>query len=77
MNEDRRRTVLLIGAIAGAAGLAIGAWFFARRRANGSDEDLDKTVSDVLSDCYSKMREIQSHLADLAPALGGALPESA
>ena len=78
MNEDRRRTVLLMGAIAGAAGLVIGAFLFARRRTSTEDDlAADRSVSDVLSDCYSKVREIQSHLTELAPVLGVPLPESA
>ena len=74
MNEDRRRTALLIGAIAGAAGLVFGAWFLSHRRRDAAIDD-DKSVADVLADCYVKMREIQSHLTELAPVLGAPLPK--
>lgn len=77
MNEDRRRTVLLLGAIAGAAGLVIGALLLSRRRNQVDEMVEDRSVADVLSDCYSKVREIQSHLTELAPVLGSPLPETA
>jgi hypothetical protein len=76
VTEDRRRTLLLLGAIVGAAGLAVGAWMMSRRN-NGKDGKADRTVSDVLSDCYDKMREIQSHLSELGPALSSPVPERA
>ena len=76
VDEDRRRTALLIGAIIGAAGLAVGAWLFAHRN-NGSAPMDDKSVADVLTDCYDKMREIQSHLTELAPVLGAPRPDAA
>ncbi len=68
--------MLLVGAIAGAAGLVIGAWLLSRNRVSDTREALDKSVADVLSDCYSKMREIQSHLTELAPVLGASIPET-
>jgi hypothetical protein len=75
VNEDRRRTTLLIGAIAGAAGLALGAWILSRRYRD-SDYSDEKSVADVLSDCYNKMHEIQSHLSELAPVLGAPLSKA-
>jgi hypothetical protein len=76
VNEDRRKTALVIGAIAGAAGLVFGAWLLARRYGGGDAEDA-RSVANVLTDCYDKMREIQSHLTELAPVLGAPLPEGA
>lgn len=68
MNEGSRKTVLVIGAIAAAAGIAFTATqLLKRNRSDGGQRSLgSRSVSDLLTDCYDKMREIQDHLSQLS-----------
>jgi hypothetical protein len=67
VNDGRRNTALVIGAVAAAAGVAIASYLFVwRARSGRSEQQPLRSVSEVLDDCYAKMREIQSHLQDLS-----------
>jgi hypothetical protein len=70
VNEGSRRTALVIGAVAAAASLAIASYLYMwRRRSEPSLSPPLRNVSDLLSDCYAKMREIQSHLSEIQPTV--------
>ncbi len=67
MNDGRRNTALVIGAVAAAAGVALASYLFVwRARSGRSQQQPLRSVSEVLDDCYTKMREIQSHLQELS-----------
>ena len=70
MNEGSRKVALVVGAIAAAAGVAIASYVYmgtGRRKAHPAAERL-RNVSEVLSDCYTKIKELQQHVAELKPA---------
>ena len=56
---------IIVGAVAAAAGVAVASYFYFSRHAG--DEPPLRSVSDVLTDAYTKMREIQSHLTEMHP----------
>ena len=64
--QGNRTTVLLFGALAAAAGLAVAAYVLRVRsgadRGPGEDE---RSVTEVLQDCYKRLRDVQSGLAHL------------
>lgn len=64
VDSGSKRLALIVGTVAAAAGVAVATYFYLRRHA---DEPPLRNVSDVLTDAYTKMREIQSHLSDLHP----------
>ncbi len=69
MNEGSRKTALVIGAVAAAAGIVIASGILLRRRYSGrSDAGTLLGVNEVLNECYRKMRDIQSHLSELSAA---------
>ena len=68
MNEGSRKTALVIGAVAAAAGIAVASGLLIRRRYYGRTEDSIHSVSEVLNECYRKLRDIQGHLSEIATA---------
>jgi hypothetical protein len=65
-DQGNRTTTLLFGALAAAAGLALAAYLWRLR--SGDDigsQNRERGVADVLEDCYSRLREVQSGLARL------------
>ena len=56
---------LIVGFVAAAAGVAVASYLYFSHR--GDDEPPLRSVSDVLTDAYTKMREIQGQLSDLHP----------
>ena len=70
MEDGSRRTALVIGAVAAAAGVAIGSYILIwRMRAARQRPGVPlRTVSEILTDCYTKMRDIQSRLTELNAA---------
>ena len=56
---------IIAGVAAAAAGVAVASFLYFRSHAG--DEPPLRSVSDVLTDAYTKMREIQSHLTELHP----------
>jgi hypothetical protein len=65
VSEGNRKTALVIGAVAAAAGIAVAAALLVKRR-RAMNGPVDRTVNDVVTDCYSKIREIQRHLSELS-----------
>jgi hypothetical protein len=67
--QSERHTALLIGFVAAAAGVALASYLYwwrirsMRNRPSGL-----ASVSDILTECNAKMREIQSHLSALSTA---------
>jgi hypothetical protein len=54
--------------IAAATGVAVVSYlFWLRARTDQQGVPPLRNVTDVLSECYVKMRELQAHLADLPP----------
>ena len=68
MNEGSRRLIVVIGAVAAAAGVAVASYIYFRRASRNSHED-SRDVTDILMDCYAKVREIQANLSELHPAV--------
>lgn len=66
MNEDSRKTALVIGAVAAAAGIAVASGFLIRRRYYTHPQQSLHSVSEVLNECYRKLKDIQGHLSDIA-----------
>jgi len=68
VNESSRRLTFILGAVAALAGVAVASYFYFGRM-NDSDEDNPplRNVSEILTDCYAKMNELQRNLADLHP----------
>jgi hypothetical protein len=64
LNEGSRKTALVIGAVAAAAGIAIASAILIRRSRTGGPPQ--RTVSDVLQDCREKLGDIQRHLSDIS-----------
>jgi hypothetical protein len=64
LDRGSKRLALIVGTVAAAAGVAVATYFFLRRH---DDDPPLRSVSDVLTDAYSKMREIQTHLTELHP----------
>ncbi|MGC8669084.1 MAG: hypothetical protein ACP5VE_13295 [Chthonomonadales bacterium] len=62
--DPTRRLVFALGALGTAAGIAVTSYYVyrkARRRAQDHKPD----VSELLGECYAKVKEIQRNLADL------------
>lgn len=68
MNEGSRKTALVIGAVAAAAGIAVASGLLIRRRYYSNPQQSLHSVSEVLNECYRKLRDIQGHLAEIANA---------
>lgn len=68
MSDNNRRTAFVIGAIAAAAGIAVASAILIRNRRAQAAAPTLRSVSEVLSDCYARMRDIQSHLSELTTA---------
>lgn len=69
MDEGNRRTALMVGAVVLAAGVAIGSYlYWWRLRSVRRVETPLRSVTEVLNDCYLKMRELQQQLAALTEA---------
>jgi len=69
VNEGSRKTALVIGAVAAAAGVALASYLFVWRRrcAQRVVEPPLRSVSEMLSDLQAKMKDLQNHLAELMP----------
>ena len=65
MERGTRRLAFIVGAVAAAAGVAVASYLYFHR--HNEDEPPLRSVSDVLTDAYTKMREIQSHLTEMHP----------
>ncbi len=71
MNEGSRKTALVVGAVAAAAGVAIASYLFAvRSRSRYEDDRPLRNVKEILNDCYVKIREIQNGLTELQASQG-------
>lgn len=68
VNEGSRKTALVIGAMAAAAGIAVVSGLLIRRRRYGRPHESLHSVSEVLNECYRKLGDIQGHLSDIAGA---------
>lgn len=68
MNEGSRKTALVIGAVAAAAGIAVASGLLIRRRYYARPQETLHSVSEVLNECYRKLRDIQGHLTEIANA---------
>ncbi len=66
MDESSRRLVVVIGAIAAAAGVATASYLLIRRAPRSNHAD--RNVTEILMDCYAKVKEIQNNLTDLHAA---------
>ena len=68
MNESSRKLTFLLGAVAAIAGVAVATYLYFGRMSE-DDEELapGRNVSEILTDCYQKMNELQRNLADLHP----------
>jgi len=68
VNESSRRLTFILGAVAALAGVAVASYLYFGRL-NEADEDNPplRNVSEILTDCYAKMNELQRNLADLHP----------
>lgn len=69
MEENSRKVALVVGAIAAAAGVAVATYLYFGSNKRQRGVDRMKNVSDLLSDCYVKIKELQRTLSDHAPAL--------
>jgi hypothetical protein len=76
VNDGSRRTALVLGAVTAAAGIAAISYVVAKRLRSGNNGGPARSVSEVLNECYTKMREIQGHLAELGPNLQSATGQS-
>jgi hypothetical protein len=69
VNESSRKVALVVGAIAAAAGVAVASYvYFGNGRRKSHPVERLRNVSEVLSDCYTKIKELQQHVAELRPA---------
>lgn len=68
MTDGNRRFALVVGALAAAAGVAVATYVY-YERAQRSGAPRLRPVTDVLSDCYTRLRDLREHLADLGPNL--------
>lgn len=67
MDDGDHRVGIVIGAVAAAAGIALISYLIVGRHRRSS-EPAARSVSEVLTDSYAKIREIQQSLADLHPS---------
>jgi len=65
VSEGTRRLSLALGILAAAAGVAVGSYVLVSRRRRDAETPPLRTVQEILTDCYGKMREIQRHLGEL------------
>ena len=70
MNEGSRKTAIVIGAVAAAAGIAVASGLLIRRRRAGTPIDTTalRNVGEVLNECYRKIKDIQNHLSEISPS---------
>jgi hypothetical protein len=68
--ESDRHTYLLVvaGVVAAAVVGAVAAARWPRKRIRELTEAPLRDVRDVLTDCYTKIKEIEDRLAEMAPA---------
>lgn len=65
MERGSRRFAFIVGTVAATVGVAVASYLYFSRHGHG-DPPL-RSVSDVLTDAYTKMRELQTHLTELHP----------
>lgn len=66
MVEGRQRTYLIVGLVAAAAGVALASYVAWRGAQPADDKEPEmRHVTDILSDCYAKMRDLETQLAAL------------
>ena len=65
-DQGSRTTTILFGALAAAAGLALAAYLWRiRTQDNHGASPQERNVAEVLRDCYSRLRDVQTGLAQL------------
>ena len=68
MNENGRASTLVLGTVAAVAGVAlVSYWLFGRTSQHSNEKQISRNVSDVLSDCYSKIHDLKERLSELHP----------
>ncbi|HXG24829.1 MAG TPA: hypothetical protein VNJ09_09760 [Chthonomonadales bacterium] len=66
MSESSRKTGLVLGAVVTAAGIVLASYLYMwRLRAERSEAPKPRSVSEVLSDCYARIRQMQADLSAL------------
>lgn len=64
MVEGRQKTYLIVGLVAAAAGVALASYVAWRgSQPTETPEPEMRHVTDILSDCYAKMRDLETQLA--------------
>jgi hypothetical protein len=68
VNEGSRKTAIVIGAVAAAAGIAVASGLLIRRKRSSSPIDTAalRNVGEVLNECYRKIKDIQNHLSEIS-----------
>ncbi|MBM3494448.1 MAG: hypothetical protein FJX72_09045 [Armatimonadetes bacterium] len=62
----QRSTAFIVGVIAAAAGIAVASYlYWWRVRTMQTNPSSLGSVAEILTECHTKMREIQSHLCAL------------
>lgn len=66
MSESSRKTGLVLGAVVAAAGIVLASSLYMwRLRGERGEEPKPRSVSEVLSDCYARIRQMQADLSAL------------
>lgn len=66
VSESSRKTGLVLGAVIAAAGIVLASSLYMwRLRAERSETPKTRSVSEVLSDCYARIRQMQADLRAL------------
>jgi hypothetical protein len=69
VNEGSRKSTLVLGTVAAVAGVAVLSYLLFGRSSRSPEQRQEvRSVSDVLSDCYSKIHDLKQQLSELHPA---------
>ncbi|HSV73400.1 MAG TPA: hypothetical protein VLH79_06545 [Chthonomonadales bacterium] len=72
MDKDHRTTSIVIGIIAAAAGIAMMAYAWRWRLAERAIDPTLRSVSEILDDCYAKVKQLQQSVSHLPGPPAGA-----
>jgi hypothetical protein len=66
VSESSRKTGLVLGAVVTAVGIVLASSLYVwRLRAERGEEGKSRSVSEVLSECYARIRQMQADLSAL------------
>ena len=67
MNDNGRKLTFILGTVAAVAGVAVASYLYFQRSSQHEEQPQLRNVSEILTDCYAKMNELQRNLAALHP----------